>query len=71
MSNTKDKLQKKIAELENLSNYFTKTEDIDLEVAVDKYEKAAKLVREIKKDLKTIELKIKEIKENYEVDEDF
>jgi exonuclease VII small subunit len=71
MEKSKKKLQTKIDELEKLSSYFTKTDDIDLEIAVDKYEKAAKLVSEIKSDLKKIELKIKEIQKDYEVDEDF
>lgn len=62
------KIQAKLDELEQLSNEFAQDEEMDLEVAVDKYEVAAKLLKEVKSDLNKLELKIKEIKEKYDED---
>lgn len=59
-------LQKKLEELEKLSAEFSQDEELDLEVAVIKYEEAAKLLNEVKKELSSMELKINEIKEKYE-----
>lgn len=66
MTTKKLTLQDKINKLEQLSNFFTNQEDLDLDEAVKKYEEASKLAVEIKKELSSIELKIKEIKATYE-----
>lgn len=70
MTNKKLTLQEKINKLEKLSNFFTNQEDLDLDEAVKKYEEASKLAVEIKKELTSIELKIKEIKATYEETEE-
>ncbi len=70
MPNKKPTLQEKINKLEKLSNFFTNQDDLDLDEAVKKYEEASKLAVEIKKELTSIELKIKEIKATYEETED-
>lgn len=70
MTNKKPTLQEKINKLEKLSNFFTNQDDLDLDEAVKKYEEASKLAVEIKKELTSIELKIKEIKATYEETED-
>lgn len=70
MTNKKLTLQEKINKLEKLSNFFTNQDDIDLDEAVKKYEEASKLAVEIKKELTSIELKIKEIKATYEETEE-
>lgn len=70
MTNKKPTLQEKINKLEKLSNFFTNQEDLDLDEAVKKYEEASKLAVEIKKELTSIELKIKEIKATYEETEE-
>ncbi|MCA9379964.1 exodeoxyribonuclease VII small subunit [Candidatus Dojkabacteria bacterium] len=66
MTTKKLTLQDKIDKLEKLSNFFTNQEDLDLDEAVKKYEEASKLAVEVKKELSSIELKIKEIKSTYE-----
>lgn len=70
MTTKKVTLQEKINKLEKLSNFFTDQEELDLDEAVKKYEEASKLAVEIKKELSSIELKIKEIKATYEETED-
>lgn len=70
MTTKKITLQDKINNLEKLSNFFTNQEDLDLDEAVKKYEEASKLAIEIKKELTSIELKIKEIKATYEESEE-
>ncbi|HRN86339.1 MAG TPA: exodeoxyribonuclease VII small subunit [Candidatus Dojkabacteria bacterium] len=70
MPNKKPTLQEKINKLEKLSNFFTNQDDLDLDEAVKKYEEASKLAVEIKKELTSIELKIKEIKATYEETEE-
>lgn len=70
MPNKKPTLQEKINKLEKLSNFFTNQDDLDLDEAVKKYEEASKLAVEIKKELTSIELKIKEIKATYEETDD-
>ena len=70
MTNKKLTLQEKINKLEKLSNFFTNQEDLDLDEAVKKYEEASQLAVEIKKELTSIELKIKEIKATYEAPEE-
>jgi len=73
MADKKIKLQEKIAQLEKISNYFNNQDEIELDEAVKKYEEAAKLVVDVKKELKSIEMKINEIKLNYsdiELEED-
>lgn len=69
MADKKIKLQEKITELEKISQYFNNQEEIELDEAVRKYEEASKLVSEVKKDLKRIEMKINEIKLNYQDDD--
>lgn len=69
MADKKIKLQEKITELEKISQYFNSQEEIELDEAVKKYEEASKLVSEVKKDLKRIEMKINEIKLNYQDDD--
>lgn len=70
MTTKKVSIQDKITKLEKLSNFFTNQYDLDLDEAVKKYEEASKLAVEIKKELTSIELKIKEIKETYEEKEE-
>lgn len=62
----KKKLKDKLVELESISNEFNNIEDLDLEEAVFKYEKAANLLKEIKSELNTLEVKVREIKASYE-----
>lgn len=70
MATKKVSIQDKINKLEKLSNFFTNQEDLDLDEAVKKYEEASQLAVEIKKELTSIELKIKEIKAAYEEPEE-
>jgi exodeoxyribonuclease VII small subunit len=70
MATKKISIQDKINKLEKLSNFFTNQDDLDLDEAVKKYEEASQLAVEIKKELTSIELKIKEIKETYEEKEE-
>lgn len=65
MADKKQKLQQKIDKLEKISSYFNNSEELELDEAIKKYEEAAKLVGEVKKELKAIETKINEIKLNY------
>ncbi len=63
MPTKKIKLREKINRLEEIGKFFNNSsESLDLEIAVEKYEEAAKLITEIKSELKSLELKIEEIK---------
>ncbi|MBD3281056.1 exodeoxyribonuclease VII small subunit [Candidatus Dojkabacteria bacterium] len=53
-------IKEKVAELEKIVKYFQE-EEIDLDIAIDKYEKADDLVKEISEVLKGYETKIEKI----------
>lgn len=58
--NRKNKIQEKVKELESIIKYFEEAE-IDLDLAVEKYEKAAKLVTDLNSILKEYETRINKI----------
>jgi|GEM_PF-7050399 len=57
-------LQKSLAKLEEIAKYFEQT-NIDLDTGIKMYEEGMKLAQEIKNQVMSYELKIKEIKEKY------
>lgn len=56
----KDKIKDSVKELEKIVEYF-EGEDIDLDEAIEKYEKAEKLVAKLNDVLKKYETKVREI----------
>jgi len=56
----KQTIQSKIKELEKIVAYF-EAQEIDLDQAIEKYEKASKLVQELNEVLKKYEAKVKKI----------
>lgn len=66
MAQKKILIQDKINELDKLVEYFEQDEsNFNLDQGIEKYEQAMKIVSEIKKDLHSYELKIKEIELKY------
>lgn len=65
---TKLSLQEKINALDEIAKKFEEN-SIDIERGIEEYEKAAKLLDEIKKELTGLELKIKKINSKFEVTE--
>ena len=55
----------KIKELEDIEKYFSEN-DLDIDLAIQKYEQAQKLASEIEKYLKTAQNKIFQIKQDFE-----
>ncbi len=58
-----------LRELEQIVEWFA-SEDVDIDQAVDKYEKGMKIVNNLQSRLKDAEIKINEIKEIYPLDKD-
>ncbi|MEF8846872.1 MAG: exodeoxyribonuclease VII small subunit [Candidatus Paceibacterota bacterium] len=71
MSDEKFDFSEAYQEIKEINKWFEK-EEIDLEEALDKYEKGMKLIKKCKDRLEESENKFKEIKEEYseEVKED-
>jgi exodeoxyribonuclease VII small subunit len=65
MSDKKNTLTDKLKKLQQISKYFEQ-EEIDIDESLKKYEEGVKLAAEIKEQLHSYELKIKEIRANYE-----
>lgn len=63
----KNSINQKTKELDELVKYF-ENEEIDLDDAIKKYEKAAKLVKEIEGVIKNYEIKVAKIKADLEND---
>jgi len=70
MSTKNDNLKTKIAQLDELVKFFEKSQEFDLEQGIANYEKAMKLVQELKKELHAYELKIKEVEAKYSEEEE-
>lgn len=66
MTTKNSNLKEKIGQLDNLVKFFEKTDDFDLEQGIANYEEAMKLVQELKKELRSYELKIKEVEAKYQ-----
>ncbi|MBN1332084.1 exodeoxyribonuclease VII small subunit [Candidatus Dojkabacteria bacterium] len=58
--NRKETIREKVIELEKIVQYF-ENEEIDLDEAIEKYEKADILVKEVSKVLKGYETRIEKI----------
>ncbi len=56
----------KLADLEKLTKYFEQ-EEIDIDEGIKKFEDGMKIVGEIRGKLKSYELKIREIKDKYDI----
>ncbi len=67
MEDRKQTIQDKVQELEGIIKYFEK-EDVDLDMAIEKYEKAAKLVKEVNEVLMSYETRVKKIKASVGLD---
>jgi exodeoxyribonuclease VII small subunit len=65
MATKKEKINNDLEKLEKIVQKFEKRE-IDLDEGVEEYEKAAKLLERIKKELTSVELKIEKIRESYQ-----
>jgi exodeoxyribonuclease VII small subunit len=61
----KKRIEQNLKELEALVHRFEEGE-IEIEEGIEEYKKAAKLIQAIKKELTSLELKIKEIQDSYE-----
>ena len=61
----KDKIDSKLKVLEKIVLKFEKGK-MGIEEGITEYEKASKLIKQIKKELTSIELKIEEIRDDYE-----
>lgn len=68
MSERKNTIQSKSKELEEIIKYF-EADEIDLDLAIEHYEKACKLVSEIDGVLKEYETRVKKIKASMEGDQ--
>lgn len=60
-------ITQKIAALEKLAKFF-ENEKIDIDEGIKKYEQGMQLAQQIKKQLKSYDLKINEIKAKYNAD---
>ena len=58
------KIEEKLNKLDEIIKRFEKGE-INIEEGIDEYEKAAKLIKSIKKELTSLELKVEKIKDSY------
>lgn len=66
----KKELSAKVAKLDSLIAYFEKSgNDFDLDEGIKKYEEAILIVKDLKKSLKSYELKIKELDIKYKEEE--
>lgn len=62
MANTKKSYQDLQAELDSILDWFAQSTDINIDEALAKYEKAGKIIAELRAQLEKAENKIKEIK---------
>jgi len=70
MKTTSKDFSLKVKDLDNLISYFENSEnEFDLDEGIKKYEEAIKIVKDLKKSLKSYELKIKELNSVYKEDE--
>lgn len=60
----KIKIEKNLKALEEIVSRFEKG-DFGIAKGIEEYEKASKLIKDIKKELSSLELKIEEIRESY------
>lgn len=66
----KKELSAKVAKLDSLISYFEESgNDFDLDDGIKKYEEAILIVKDLKKSLKSYELKIKELDAKYKEEE--
>jgi len=66
----KKNLVNKISELDELVKYFeSANESFDLEAGLAKYASAMELVKDVKKELESYELKIKEVEAKFQEEE--
>ena len=66
MPKTKIALQDQIKQLDELVQYFENAnQNFDLEAGLKKYEQAMQVVKEVRTELESYELKIKEIEAKY------
>ena len=66
----KKELSVKIAKLDSLIAYFEESgNDFDLDDGIKKYEEAILIVKDLKKSLKSYELKIRELDAKYKEEE--
>jgi len=65
MSNSKSDLTNKLAELESLLQWFEQ-DDLDIEQALDKYEKGNELAKSIREQLTSIENKITVLEKKFD-----
>lgn len=69
MSDKKNTINQKITELDQLVAYFeSEDHEFDIDQDLAKYEQAMQIVSKLKKELQSIELKIKDIKAKYRDD---
>jgi exonuclease VII small subunit len=65
----KNKINSHLEQLDQLIKYFEDNdEELDIEISLQKYEEGMKIVSEVKKELESFELKVKEIKQKYSQD---
>ena len=60
----RESINKKVEELEAIVKKFENGK-VNIEEGIEEYGKAAKLIKDIKKELSSIELKIEEIQKSY------
>jgi len=66
----KKELSAKVTKLDSLISYFEESgNDFDLDDGIKKYEEAILIVKDLKKSLKSYELKIKELDAKYKEEE--
>jgi len=63
---SKETITKKLSKLDDIVKYFEDTnKDFDLDLGLTQYDEAMEIVRSLKKELQSYELKIQEIKIKY------
>ncbi len=65
----KNNLTKNLKKLEEISNWFEKKDDVDIEEGIEKVKEAVKIIKESKKRLKEVENEFEEIKKDLNSDE--
>jgi exonuclease VII small subunit len=64
-------LSAEIKKLDELIKYFEENNDeFDLDLGINKYEEAMKIVKSVKDELESYDLKIKEIQQKFDADTD-
>lgn len=67
MSKKPDNFKQKLDELESIIDWF-ESEDIDLDTALDSFERGLKLADELKAHLETAENRFSEIKQKFDIE---